>query len=171
MAKKEIITKVESESDSDDDDIGDIILQSVKDVNSSAPRSNFTNLHSSLTAAGSTKDLKLRSSAASTPWKGGMYINHYITVCTHHITLLLSSSSANQIDSAQSESSLYNPNVQLAPSLERSKAPAENNLGKGWFNIEVLTLWTHHSILGDIFPLFPLSFLTLLSCVSACHHD
>jgi hypothetical protein len=46
-------------------------------------------------------------------------------------------SSANKIEAAQTESSLYNPNVPVAPSMERIKTPAENNIGRGWFNIEV----------------------------------
>ena len=44
---------------------------------------------------------------------------------------------ANNVEDAQSESALYNPNVQIAPSLEKVKAPIESNLGKGWFNLQV----------------------------------
>mmetsp|Transcript_8451 Transcript_8451/g.14342 ORF Transcript_8451/g.14342 Transcript_8451/m.14342 type:complete len:225 (+) Transcript_8451:94-768(+) len=102
----------------EDDDIDDLIQQSIGEICPSRQTSHFSQLHVRLMNAGSVKDVKLSGvPCGSGAWKG-----------------------ANDIEAAQFNSALYTPSVQTAPSVDKAKASAKKNLGKGWFDIEPATM-------------------------------
>ena len=62
--------------DKEEDDIDQLIADSVKDVVASNQQAtNFTNLHSRLTKAGTVKEIQLKNTV-NQAWKGGMATCH-----------------------------------------------------------------------------------------------